>query len=253
MYIYKTLLVFLLLAFDTALSFTNTRINTHINTRINTPIISDTRSYRSYRGNKGNIRIYIKRANTDLTGSEDRDDNYSVNNNSVSAKTRVKIDNLLNNIMNNCENNGKNAPEVSISNLQKYCSLTNIIKNMNTKALTSYFQYSKYSLLLGKYADYEIIEYTKNIDVNDSNDVNDYNKNKANYIVDMKVSAPYKTMLKNSIKFNEMYYPKIRNNNNICYVIYRWTCKKYEYEDINTNEADVLLEGCYLVPPQIQI
>jgi hypothetical protein len=123
MYIYKTLLVFLLFAFDTALSFTNTHINTHINTRI----ISDTRGYRSYRGNKSNIRIYIKRANTDLSGSEDRDDNYSVNNNSVSDKTRAKIDNLITNIMNNCENNGKNAPEVSISNLQKYCSPTNII------------------------------------------------------------------------------------------------------------------------------
>jgi hypothetical protein len=247
MYIYKTLLVFLLFAFDTALSFTNTHINTRINTHINTRIISDTRRYRSYRGNKSNIQIYIKRAITDLSGSEDRDDNYSVNNNSVSAKTRAKIDNLITNIMNNCENNGKNAPEVSISNLQKYCSPTNIIKNMNTKALTSYFKYSKYSLLLGKYANYEIIEYTKNIDSND------YNKDKANYIVDMKVSAPYKTMLKNSIKFNEMYYPKIRNNNNICYVIYRWTCKKYKYDDINTNEADVLLEGCYLVPPQIQL
>jgi hypothetical protein len=58
----------------------------------------------------------------------------------------------------------------------------------------------------------------------------------------MKVSAEYKTMLQNSIQFNDMYYPSKGDNNNLCYIIYRWTFKKYE-------DANLYLEGCFLIPP----
>ena len=58
----------------------------------------------------------------------------------------------------------------------------------------------------------------------------------------MKVNAEYKTMLQNSIQFNDMYYPAKRDFNNICYVIYRWSFRKYE-------DSNLYLEGCFLIPP----
>jgi hypothetical protein len=127
-------------------------------------------------------------------------------------------------------------PVKSISNLQKYCSTTNIIKHKNTRGLTASFQDGKYALLLGKFIKFEIVNYEKNID-NDSDD-----KNNIYYAVDMKVSAEYKTMLQNSIQFNDMYYPSKGDNNNLCYIIYRWSFKKYE-------DGNLYLEGCFLIPP----
>jgi hypothetical protein len=153
----------------------------------------------------------------------------------VNKKTKIKIEVMLGNIMNNFKENGKNNPEKSISNLQRYCSATNIIKRKNTKGLTASFQDSKYALLLGKFSSYEILDYQKRID-----------NNSLYYEVDMKVSAPYKTMLQNSIQFNDMYYPKNRAYNNICYVVYRWSLKNYE-------GGILYLEGCNLVPQQLQI
>ena len=154
--------------------------------------------------------------------------NYTDMNNRVSTKTKTKIGDVLDKIMKSCKNN---KAEIAIRNLQKYCSDANIIKNKNTKALTFYLQNSKYGLLLGKFVEYDIIGYTKN---------------KAYYDVEMKVSAEYKTMLKNNIKFNDMYYPKNRDYNNVCYVIYRWRFKKYE-------DSNLYIEGCHLIRPMIQI
>ena len=167
--------------------------------------------------------------------AEDNDDaTFNVN-----VKTKMKIDGVLNNIMNGFTADGKGNPEKSVSNLQRYCSDTNIIKHKDTKGLTASFQDGKYALLLGKFISYEITDYQKNIDNNNSDD-----KNNVYYDVDMKVSAEYKTMLQNSIQFNDMYYPKNRDYNNICYVIYRWSLRKYE-------DGNLYLEGCYLVPPQL--
>ena len=159
---------------------------------------------------------------------ETDESNYTDMNNSVSTKTKTKIDDVLDKIMKSCKNN---KAEIAIRNLQKYCSDSNIIKNKNTKALTFYLQNSKYGLLLGNFVQYDIIGYTKN---------------KAYYDVEMKVSAEYKTMLKNNIRFNDMYYPKNRDYNNVCYVIYRWRFKKYE-------DSNLYIEGCYLIRPMIQI
>jgi len=161
---------------------------------------------------------------TDVTD----DANYTDMKNNVSTKTKARIDEVLNGIMKSCKNN---KAEIAIRNLQKYCSDANIIKNKNTKALTFYLQNSKYALLLGKFVQYDIIGYTKT---------------NAYYDVDMKVSAEYKTMLKNSIKFNDMYYPRYRDYNDVCYVIYRWRFKKYE-------DDNPYIEGCYLIRPLIQI
>ena len=167
--------------------------------------------------------------------AEDNDDaTFNVN-----VKTKMKIDGVLNNIMNGFTADGKGNPEKSVSNLQRYCSDTNIIKHKDTKGLTASFQDGKYALLLGKFISYEITDYQKNIDNNNSDD-----KNNVYYDVDMKVSAEYKTMLQNSIQFNDMYYPKNRDYNNICYVISRWSLRKYE-------DGNLYLEGCYLVPPHL--
>ena len=138
--------------------------------------------------------------------------------------------------MNDFKKNGIIDPVKSVSNLQKYCSATNIIKHKNTRGLTASFQDGKYSLLLGKFINYEIINYEKNIDANSDD------KNNIYYAVDMKVNAAYKTMLQNSIQFNDMYYPTKRDYNNICYVIYRWSFRKYE-------DNNLYLEGCFLIPP----
>ena len=173
--------------------------------------------------------------NNDIIEIGDNDENYNNDNKQVSSKTRVKIDNILNNIMNDFKKNGNIDPIKSVSNLQKYCSKSNIIKYKNVRRITASFQDGKYSLLLGKFIDYKIIDYQKDIDNNSDE------KNNVYYNVDMKITADYKTMLQNSIQFNDMYYPKKRDNNNICYVIYRWSFKKYE-------DDNLYLEGCYLVP-----
>ena len=191
--------------------------------------------------------ITLPSLNTDTDKDKDKDNG---NNNgdaedndeatfNVNAKTKMKIDRVLGNIMNGFTSDGKDNPEKSVSNLQRYCSDTNIIKHKDTKGLTASFQDGKYALLLGKFISYEITDYQKNIDNNNSDD-----KNNVYYDVDMKVSAEYKTMLQNSIQFNDMYYPKNRDYNNICYVIYRWSLRKYE-------DGNLYLEGCYLVPPQL--
>ena len=189
--------------------------------------------------------ITLPSLNTDKDNGEDNDNNNGDAEDNdeatfnVNAKTKMKIDRVLGNIMNGFTADGKDNPEKSVSNLQRYCSDTNIIKHKDTKGLTASFQDGKYALLLGKFISYEITDYQKNIDNNNSDD-----KNNVYYDVDMKVSAEYKTMLQNSIQFNDMYYPKNRDYNNICYVIYRWSLRKYE-------DGNLYLEGCYLVPPQL--
>ena len=186
--------------------------------------------------------ITLPSLNTDTDKDKDNDNRYADDNDdatfNVNAKIKMKIDRVLGNIMNGFTADGKGNPEKSVSNLQRYCSDTNIIKHKDTKGLTASFQDGKYALLLGKFISYEITDYQKNID-NNSDD-----KNNVYYDVDMKVSAEYKTMLQNSIQFNDMYYPKNRDYNNICYVIYRWSLRKYE-------DGNLYLEGCYLVPPHL--
>ena len=190
---------------------------------------------------KKTITLPSLNTDTDKDNGKDNNNRYADDNDdatfNVNAKTKMKIDRVLGNIMNGFTADGKGNPEKSVSNLQRYCSDTNIIKHKDTKRLTASFQDGKYALLLGKFISYEITDYQKNID-NNSDD-----KNNVYYDVDMKVSAEYKTMLQNSIQFNDMYYPKNRDYNNICYVIYRWSLRKYE-------DGNLYLEGCYLVPPQ---
>lgn len=229
MSIYKTIILSLLVAIDVAVAFTNTANAKYASRITNISAILERRDISKNRMLRpacimNNINI------NNRNGSGSDESNYT-NNNSVSTKTRARISDILDNIMANCKKNGRDAPEISIRNLQHYCSTANIVKNKNTKALTLYFQHCKYALLLGKYSTYEIIEYAKNIE-----------RNNIYYTVDMKVSAEYKTMLKNRIQFNQMYYPKARDYNNICYVIFQWRFKKYE-------DDNLYIESCNLIPP----
>ena len=264
MYIYKTLFVFLLFTIDTTLAFSYmpnniNRINNNISlshkrgtvqqsscmplahiiasASAASPTSSPTSSLASLSasrepqntiGDDVNIMklLYLK-----LDNMANQTDNNTVN-----MKTKAKINVVVHSIMKNCKKNGINIPEASVSNLQKYCSPTNIIKNKNTRALVFCFKRCKYSLLLDNFSNYEIIGHTKNIDASG----NPY------YCVDIKVSAPYKIMLRNRIQFNDMYYPKIRDNNNICYVIYKLSLKEYE-------DGNLYIDGHTLVPPRTQI
>lgn len=246
MYIYKTLFVFLLFTIDTTLAFSYmpkniNRINNNISLShkrgtvqqlscmpLANIIVSASREPQNTIGDDVNIMkiLYLKLGN--MANQTD--------NNTVNMKTKAKINVVVHSIMKNCKKNGINIPEASVSNLQKYCSPTNIIKNKNTRALVFCFKRCKYSLLLDNFSNYEIIGHTKNIDASG----NPY------YCVDIKVSAPYKIMLRNRIQFNDMYYPKIRDNNNICYVIYKLSLKEYE-------DGNLYIDGHTLVPPRTQI
>jgi len=157
-----------------------------------------------------------------------------VNTNSTSDKSKLNnyINNeanlVLNNVMQSFKNNNAS---VSIDNLKLHCALSNPLKTQNTDKLITIFNNSKYAILLGKFYNYSFINYEYEYD----NDINT-----TYYTVDVKVEADYKTMIYNSIQFDDMYYPESNpNNNNMCYVIYRWTLKK--------DNNDYMIDSCYLI------
>lgn len=158
-----------------------------------------------------------------------------VNTNSTSDNASSSVDgfkevsNVLDNVMHSFKNNNAS---VSINNLKLHCAPSNPLKVQNTNNLVNTFNNSKYAILLGKFYNYSYVNYEYNYD-------NEYNM--SYYTVDIKVEADYKTMIYNSIQFDDMYYPESNpNNNNMCYVIYRWTLKK--------DDNDYLIDSCYLIP-----
>jgi len=139
------------------------------------------------------------------------------------------VNSILDNVMQSFKNNDASN---SINNLKLHCAPSNPLKNQNTNNLIDTFNNSKYAILLGKFYNYSYVNYEYYYD-------NEYNI--SYYNVDVKVEADYKTMIYNSIQFNDMYYPESNpNNNNMCYVIYRWTLKK--------NNNDYVIDSCYLIP-----
>lgn len=255
MYIYKSILALLVVAFNTASAFSYITRSCNIISSGNSNNISLFNKRKMIQA--GNLQIaaaaalgdsgsggigddvnIMKLLNSKLdAAAADAADTYYTYNNTVSTKTKAKIDVIVDNIMKNCKKNGKSTPEVAVRNLQKYCSPTNVIKNKSTAALVFCFRKCKYSLLLGDFSNYETIGYTKHADEATNNRY---------YYVDIKVSAPYKTMLRNGIQFNDMYYPKLRDYNNTCYVIYKLSFKDYE-------DGSLYIEGHTLVPPRTQI
>lgn len=255
MYIYKSILTLLVVAFNTASAFSYISRSCNIissnNGNSNISLFNKRKMIQiaaaaalgdsGSSGSVGDDVNIMKLLNSKLAAADAADDAdadaYYTYNNTVSIKTKAKIDVIVDNIMKNCKKNGKSTPEVAVRNLKKYCSPTNIIKNKSTTALVFCFRKCKYSLLLGEFSNYETIGYTKHTDETTNNNY---------YYVDIKVFAPYKTMLRNGIQFNDMYYPKLRDYNNTCYVIYKLSFKDYE-------DGSLYIEGHTLVPPRTQI
>lgn len=140
-----------------------------------------------------------------------------------------EVSNVLDNVMQSFKNNDA---IVSIDNLKQHCASSNPLKIQNTNNLVNTFNNSKYAILLGKFYNYSYVNHEYYYD-------KEYNM--SYYTVDVKVEADYKTMIYNSIQFDDMYYPESNpNNNNMCYVIYRWTLKN--------DDNNYVIDSCYLIP-----
>ena len=94
--------------------------------------------------------------------------------------------------------------------------------------LKQLFADGKYGIFLGKFDNYYITNYNK---------IYDTDVEKTYYEVDVKLEAPYKTMIYNSIQFDDMYYPE--NSGEPCYIIYRWIFVK--------TDDKYMIDGCYLI------
>lgn len=165
--------------------------------------------------------------NTNSTTDNNLKDNV---NGSASVLDGIEGANVvLYNVMQSFKNNDAS---ISIDNLKLHCAPSNPLKSQNTKNIVETFNNSKYAILLGKFYNYSFVNYENYYD-------EEYNM--TYYSIDVKVEADYKTMIYNSVQFNEMYYPESNpNNNNMCYVIYRWALKKVD--------NDYLIDSCYLIP-----
>jgi len=138
------------------------------------------------------------------------------------------IENLLNNILSKFKEDKEGNK--SLAFLQNNCAPSNTIKYKQIDKLKASFNDGKYSLLLGKFTNYTIDKYEY---------IYDKDVNTSYYNVDVKIEADYKTMIYNSIQFDDMYYPEKNSVNNNCYVMYRWIFTKYDNK--------YLIDGCYLL------
>lgn len=144
----------------------------------------------------------------------------------ISEKEEIK--NTLDIILTDFKKNGKDKPEIALKTLQSYCSESNVIKKKDVTRLKELFADGKYGILLGKFDSYYITNYNK---------IYDTDVNETYYEVDVKIEAPYNTMIYNSIQFDEMYYPEISGDP--CYIFYRWIFVK--------KTDKYMLDGCYLL------
>lgn len=157
--------------------------------------------------------------------SNDNNEKNETNNKLINNE----INKILKDILYTFKNNN---PDIALTKLKSYSSDMNIIKQTSNKRLIELFNDSKYGILFKKFKDFEIINYEKYIE-----EENEF------YNVDVKIKATYKDLLYNGIQFNDIYYPEntdMNNNENICYVIYKWNFikKNNKYE----------LVSCYLEP-----
>ena len=144
-------------------------------------------------------------------------------------REKEEIKNTLNIILDDLKKNGKNNPEKSLKILQSYCSDSNVIKSKNVIKLKELFADGKYGIMLGNFDNYYIENYNK---------IYDTDVDKTYYEVDVKIDAPYKTMIYNSIQFDDMYYPE--NSGDPCYIYFRWIFVK--------TDNKYMIDGCYLLP-----
>lgn len=144
-------------------------------------------------------------------------------------REKEEIKNTLNIILDDLKKNGKNNPEKSLKILQSFCSDSNVIKSKNVIKLKELFADGKYGIMLGNFDNYYIENYNK---------IYDTDVDKTYYEVDVKIDAPYKTMIYNSIQFDDMYYPE--NSGDPCYIYFRWIFVK--------TDNKYMIDGCYLLP-----
>ena len=155
-------------------------------------------------------------------------DNFATIKEAKNISEKEEIRNTLNIILDNFKKNGREKPEEALRTLQSFCADSNVIKSKEASKLMPLFADGKYGIFLGKFDNYYITNYNKIYDTDDE---------KTYYEVDIKLEAPYKTMIYNSIQFDEMYYPE--NAGDPCYIIYRWIFVK-----INDK---YMIDGCYLL------
>jgi hypothetical protein len=144
----------------------------------------------------------------------------------ISEKEEIK--NSLDIILKDFKKYGKDKPEDALKTLQSFCSESNVIKSKDVLKLKQLFADGKYGIFLGKFDNYYITNYNK---------IYDTDVEKTYYEVDVKLEAPYNTMIYNSIQFDEMYYPE--NSGDPCYIIYRWIFVK--------TDDKYMIDGCYLL------
>ena len=161
-------------------------------------------------------------------GTDTNRDNFATIKEAKNISEKEEIRNTLNIILDDFKKNGNEKPEEALKTLQSFCADSNVIKSKEASKLTQLFADGKYGIFLGKFDNYYITNYNKIYDTDDE---------KTYYEVDIKLEAPYKTMIYNSIQFDEMYYPE--NAGDPCYIIYRWIFVK-----INDK---YMIDGCYLL------
>jgi hypothetical protein len=181
-----------------------------------------------------NLPVVSNKAIAEANRNILRDSNSNSDNNFATIKEakniseKEEIKNSLDIILQGFKKNGKEKPEEALKTLQSFCSDSNVIKSKDASKLKELFADGKYGIFLGKFDNYYITNYNKIYDTDDE---------KTYYEVDIKLEAPYNTMIYNSIQFDEMYYPE--NAGDPCYIIYRWIFVK-------TNDK-YMIDGCYLL------
>ena len=177
---------------------------------------------------KDSLNLPVLGADSIIVKQPNNENNFVTKKEAKNITEKEEIKNTLDVILTDFKNNGKNKPETALKTLQSYCSESNVIKNKDVSKLKELFADGKYGILLGKFDSYYITNYNK---------IYDTDVNETYYEVDVKIEASYNIMIRNSIQFNEMYYPEISGDP--CYIFYRWIFAK--------RNDKYMLDGCYLL------
>jgi hypothetical protein len=182
---------------------------------------------------KDSLNLPVLGADSITVKQPNNENNFVTKKEAKNITEKEEIKNTLDIILTDFKNNGRDKPEIALKTLQTYCSESNVIKKKDVSKLRELFADGKYGILLGKFDSYYITNYNKLYDT----DVNE-----TYYEVDVKIEAPYNTMIRNSIQFDEMYYPEFSGDP--CYIFYRWIFVK--------RTDKYMLDGCYLLHKNVE-
>lgn len=165
----------------------------------------------------------------ELKDNKEKTTTSKSNNKIIDLYKNEDVESTLKYILNIFQNS-KTDPINALNKLKDISTDSNMVKNTDTKRLLNLFNDSKYSLLLGNFINYEILNYNK------------YNMDDLELCdVDVIIRAKYNTMLQNSVQFKDIHYPKDDDKDLLCYVIFRWNFIKQKNNKFK-------LESCFLVP-----